>query len=132
MAPTGRHTTRRKPKVARPTAGRATAETCRGRRARWVRGRGEILATIDARARLLEGEPRRKPLGIFVSSLDPASTDIMALAGLDFVVLDGEHGRFSRADIENHVRAARLGDIVPLVRVLENAPTLIQSMLDLG
>ncbi len=73
-----------------------------------------------------------QPLGIFVSSLDPASTDIMALAGVDFVVIDGEHGRFARADIENHVRAANLGGILPFVRILENSPTLIQSVLDLG
>ncbi|MFB0875660.1 MULTISPECIES: HpcH/HpaI aldolase/citrate lyase family protein [unclassified Sphingobium] len=91
------------------------------------------MTSIIARSRLIEIMAQgRQPLGIFVSSLDPASTDIMALAGVDFVVIDGEHGRFGRADIENHVRAANLGGILPFVRILENSPTLIQSMLDLG
>ena len=73
-----------------------------------------------------------KPLGIFISSLDPASTGIVADAGFDFVVLDGEHGRMSRIEVENHVRAAEARGTVPFVRILENSQTLIQSMLDVG
>ncbi|WP_256215401.1 HpcH/HpaI aldolase family protein [Sphingobium sp. AP50] len=88
---------------------------------------------MNARSHLIELMSQgRQPVGIFVSSLDPASTDIMALAGVDFVVIDAEHGRFGRADIENHVRAANLGGILPFVRILENSPILIQSTLDLG
>lgn len=88
---------------------------------------------IDARtcflAMIARGET---PFGIFVSSLDPASTEVLASAGFDYVVLDGEHGRLGRIEVENHVRAAKLGGIVPFVRVLENSQTLIQSMLDVG
>lgn len=72
------------------------------------------------------------PLGIFISSLDPAVTDIMAAERFNYVVLDGEHGRFSRIEVENHVRAARAGGTLTFVRILENAPALIQSMLDVG
>lgn len=84
---------------------------------------------VTLRAMMDRGE---KPLGIFVSSLDPASTDIMAAAGFDYVVLDSEHGRLGRIEVENHVRAAVAGGVIPFVRVLENSPTLIQSMLDVG
>lgn len=88
---------------------------------------------IQARARLLEQMSRgEKPLGIFVSSLDPAATQIMADAEFDFVVLDAEHGRLSRFEVECHVRAAEAGGITPFVRILENSPALIQSMLDAG
>tara|TARA_B110001454_G_scaffold218389_1_gene246207 strand:+ start:1335 stop:2138 length:804 start_codon:yes stop_codon:yes gene_type:complete len=72
------------------------------------------------------------PLGIFISSLDPSVTDIMAAERFDYVVLDGEHGRFSRVEIENHVRAAKAGGTLPFVRILENSPALIQSTLDVG
>lgn len=91
------------------------------------------MPAVHANATLLAMMDRgEKPLGIFVSSLDPASTDIMAAAGFDYVVLDSEHGRLSRIEVENHVRAATAGGIIPLVRVLENSQTLIQSMLDVG
>lgn len=88
---------------------------------------------VNAKSKLFEAmETGRTPLGIFISSLDPASTDICAAAGFDYVILDGEHGRFSRVEVENHVRAARLHDCIPIVRILENSQTLIQSMLDVG
>lgn len=87
------------------------------------------------RARSTIGSPsarQPKPLGIFISSIDPATTDIVAAAGFDFVVLDTEHGRLGRVEVENHVRAADAGGIVPFVRIAENTPRWIQSMLDLG
>lgn len=88
------------------------------------------------RARSAIGDRRSagggKPLGIFISSTDPATTDIAAAAGFDFVVLDAEHGRLGRVEVENHVRAAEVSGAVPLVRVAENTPTWIQSMLDMG
>lgn len=73
-----------------------------------------------------------QPYGIFVSSIDPAVTGILGNAGFDYVVLDGEHGRNDRAYVENHVRAACNSGVVPFVRILENNPALIQSMLDVG
>jgi len=91
------------------------------------------MPAIRAKTTLLDRMVKgQTPLGIFVSSLDPAATEVLADAGFDYVVLDGEHGRLSRIEVENHVRAAEAGGIVPFVRVLENSPTLIQSMLDVG
>lgn len=91
------------------------------------------MSSITARTHFLEMiAADRKPLGIFISSLDPAMTDMMAASGFDFVLLDAEHGRFSRIEVENHVRAAERGGTVPFVRILENNPALIQSMLDVG
>lgn len=72
------------------------------------------------------------PLGIFISSIDPASTEIAGLAGYDFVLIDGEHSPLDRWAILSHVRAAEAAGVVPLVRGLESSATFIQSMLDLG
>lgn len=88
-----------------------------------------IIARSHFTAMMDRGE---KPYGIFVSSTDPTVTGILGAAGFDFVVIDGEHGRNDRNQVENHVRAANASGVVPLVRVLENNPALIQSMLDVG
>ena len=72
------------------------------------------------------------PLGIFISSTDPASTEIAGLAGFDFVMIDGEHSALDRAAVLGHVRAAEAVGVVPLVRGLEKSGSFIQSMLDLG
>lgn len=91
------------------------------------------MALFDAKTRFTAMMDRgEKPLGIFVSSLDAASTEVLADAGFDYVVLDGEHGRMSRIEVEHHVRAAEARGVAPFVRVLENSQTLIQSMLDVG
>lgn len=89
----------------------------------------DVKAKRDLFEMMARGE---KPLGIFISSLDPASTDIAAAAGFDYVVLDGEHGRLGRIEVEHHVRAALAGGTVPFVRILENSQTLIQATLDVG
>ena len=88
-----------------------------------IRARSAIGARASGGAR---------PLGIFISSIDPATTDIAATAGFDFVVLDAEHGRLGRIEVENRARAATATGAVPLVRIAENTPIWIQSMLDMG
>jgi len=74
----------------------------------------------------------KKPLGPFITSIDPAVTEIMAQSGFDFVVLDCEHGPLDKLSLLNHVRAAEACGVPALARILENSKTLIQSTLDLG
>lgn len=72
------------------------------------------------------------PLGTFITSTDPSSTLVAGAAGFDFVVVDGEHGPLDVTDKARHVVAARAEGVVPILRVLENSPALIQQVLDLG
>ena len=72
------------------------------------------------------------PLGVYLTSLDPATTEIFAAVGYDFVIVDREHGPFDNQTTLGHIRAAEAGGVIPLVRVLENSKTLIQASLDLG
>lgn len=74
----------------------------------------------------------RAPLGTFVTSTDPNSTLAAGSVGFDFVVIDGEHGPLDVSHKAQHVVAARAEGVVPIVRVLENSPALIQQTLDLG
>ncbi|ROO85656.1 4-hydroxy-2-oxoheptanedioate aldolase [Actinocorallia herbida] len=74
----------------------------------------------------------RRPVGGFVMSSDPNTTLIYGAAGCDFVVIDREHGIIDLASLIGHLRSAEAGGIVPIVRVLENNPALIQQALDSG
>jgi 4-hydroxy-2-oxoheptanedioate aldolase len=65
-------------------------------------------------------------------STDPAMTALYGVAGYDFVIIDQEHGPNDAASTIGHIRAADANGVLPLVRVLENRPTLIQKNLDLG
>ena len=65
------------------------------------------MTPIRARSALTgrPGESLPKPLRIFISSTDAATTDIVAAAGFDFVVLDAEHGRLGRVEVEGMMNA---------------------------
>ncbi|QSZ53954.1 aldolase/citrate lyase family protein [Paenarthrobacter sp. AT5] len=91
------------------------------------------MKRVNARERF-EGiiADHRTPLGTFVMSIDPAATAAVATAGVDFVVIDREHGPNDIISTANHVRAAEANGIVPIVRVLANDPTQIQATLDVG
>ncbi|WP_216870667.1 HpcH/HpaI aldolase family protein [Modestobacter excelsi] len=72
------------------------------------------------------------PAGMIVSSSDPALTEIVALAGYEFVVIDGEHAPLGPAEWVAHVRAAEARGTIPMVRVPENRAVLIQQAVDVG
>jgi 4-hydroxy-2-oxoheptanedioate aldolase len=71
-------------------------------------------------------------LGTFLEIPDPAHAEIAGLADMDFVVIDWEHGSFSREMAVHTVRAAGSTGISPVVRVGENSPLAIQEALDIG
>jgi 4-hydroxy-2-oxoheptanedioate aldolase len=79
---------------------------------------------------LLEAE---KPVfGTFNWLTGPESVEILGEAGLDFVVIDMEHGPHGHDSLPSMLRAADAAGIVPIVRVTKNEPTLILRALDLG
>jgi len=91
------------------------------------------MRRFEART-LLKGQSSggATPLGTYIMSTDPAMTALYGVAGYDFVIIDQEHGPNDTASTIGHIRAADANGVVPLVRVLENRPTLIQKNLDLG
>jgi 4-hydroxy-2-oxoheptanedioate aldolase len=74
----------------------------------------------------------KKVVGTFVKILDPAATEILALAGFDFVIFDLEHSPFDIKSLENMTRACLLGGAVPLARVTVNRPENILTAMDVG
>ncbi len=70
--------------------------------------------------------------GLWVT-LDSASITEMGVAlGLDWIVIDAEHGHLDWHDIIEHVRATVRSDTVVLVRVAELNVGLIKRVLDIG
>lgn len=70
-------------------------------------------------------------LGLFININSPTLVEIIGYSGLDFIVIDNEHGAFSDSDIEELIRAAELTNVTPIVRVSYN-PASIQKALDRG
>src|SRR5882672_3071000 len=74
----------------------------------------------------------RAVYGLWVT-LESASISEMAVAlGLDWIVVDAEHGHLDWRDILEHIRAAVRSDTVVLVRVAELSIGLIKRALDIG
>ena len=70
--------------------------------------------------------------GLWVT-LESASITEMAVAlGLDWVVIDAEHGHLDWKDINSHIAAALRSDTVVLVRIAERSTILSKRALDIG
>lgn len=65
-------------------------------------------------------------------SIIPSCTaaEIMASAGLDFIIFDMEHGPFDIKDVYDSIRAISAYNCSPLVRIPKVDVTLIQKLLD--
>lgn len=70
--------------------------------------------------------------GTFSKTSDAAVVETLGLAGLDFIILDQEHGPVSFETLQHLIRAADLAGALPLVRTQDRAPEHIGKALDLG
>ncbi|WP_313024861.1 HpcH/HpaI aldolase family protein [Pseudomonas lopnurensis] len=75
---------------------------------------------------------QRSTLGIFSKTTDSAFVEAAGLAGLDFIILDQEHGPVSLENLHHHVRAARLTNMAPIIRVRGVDAHAIGAALDTG
>lgn len=75
---------------------------------------------------------RQMTRGLWVTLEAPTITEIAVTLGLDWVVIDAEHGHLDFKEILEHIRATRNSDTVPLVRIQEIEQGLIKRVLDLG
>lgn len=71
-------------------------------------------------------------IGTFIKLTDPASVELIANAGFDFIAIDNEHTSMNRETMVNLIRAADACGIVPTVRVRENSRAQILQALDAG
>src|SRR6267154_4287543 len=81
------------------------------------------------RKRLAAGEPT---YGMWIS-MESATVSEMAVGlGLDWIVIDAEHGHLDWKEILEHIRATVRSDAVALVRIAELNSGLIKRALDIG
>src|SRR5574343_19445 len=71
-------------------------------------------------------------LGTFSKTTDSNFVEILGLNGMDFVILDMEHGFTSTETLANHIRAALYTNMLPIVRVPNPDSRYIGVALDLG
>jgi 2-keto-3-deoxy-L-rhamnonate aldolase RhmA len=71
-------------------------------------------------------------LGLWITLEAPSITEIAVALGLDWVVIDAEHGHLDWKEIAEHLRAAARSTTVALVRITELNGGLIKRVLDLG
>jgi 2-dehydro-3-deoxyglucarate aldolase/4-hydroxy-2-oxoheptanedioate aldolase len=74
----------------------------------------------------------RPAFGMWIGLESPAVTEIGVALGLDWVVIDAEHGHLDWKEIVEHIRAGVRSDTVVLVRIAELSIGLIKRALDLG
>ena len=75
----------------------------------------------------------KKPcFGVIAPTTDPTICEYVGLAGLDFYMIDGEHGAISPSDITNMIRACENVGCTALARVGDLNEKLILQYLDAG
>lgn len=81
------------------------------------------------RARLTEGET---VMGAWVMTRSPSFVELASAIGLDFVLIDLEHGALDLGDVEDLLRAVKGSATSALVRLPSHDTTLIGRVLDRG
>ena len=70
--------------------------------------------------------------GLWVTLESASITEMGVALGLDWIVVDAEHGHLDWHDVLEHVRAAVRSDTVILVRIAELNGGVIKRVLDIG
>lgn len=70
--------------------------------------------------------------GFAITLSDPQLSELVGLAGCDFVWIDGEHGAMGRSEMVNLMIGAHAGGAAAFVRVNSQDPRNIRQVLDMG
>ena len=84
---------------------------------------------VTFRDRFLDGQGL---YGTFLKTPTTHATEILGIAGYDFVVVDQEHGPFGRESTDAVLLACRAYGVGGVVRVPDSAPSSILAALDCG
>jgi 4-hydroxy-2-oxoheptanedioate aldolase len=89
-----------------------------------------MLNSNNLKKKLLSGSP---VLGTWNTLASPLVTEVLALSGLDFQIIDLEHGPFTLDKIHLHVSACEISsNCSPLVRIPSNLDWMALQALDQG
>ena len=88
-----------------------------------------IRALQAFRKKLAGGQPVH---GLWITLESPAITDLAVALGVDWLVIDAEHGALDWQEIAAHIRGAVRSETVVLVRIAERSTALAKRALDIG
>lgn len=71
-------------------------------------------------------------LGTFFNAGDMSVMECLGYTGLDFVLIDTEHGPYDTMDMMNLIRAAESTGMTPIVRIADVSHKEVQRALDCG
>jgi len=77
-------------------------------------------------------EKNKYALGTFLGVANPSVVEIMGYTGLDFVVIDTEHGPYDTMPMSDLIQAAESRGLSPLVRIADLTHKEMQRALDNG
>ena len=89
----------------------------------------KIKALKKLRNKLKSNEPI---YGLWVTLESPSITEMAVSLGMDWVLIDAEHGHLDWKDISTHISAAIRSDTVVIVRIAERSTVLSKRALDIG
>lgn len=73
-----------------------------------------------------------KPIGTFFELGSPTVAEALGRSGLDFIIVDCEHGPFEAESARDFIVAAELAGLAPLARVRETGRSALLKLLDVG
>lgn len=77
-------------------------------------------------------DQKKQVLGTFFESGSTALVECLGYTGLDFFIVDTEHGPFDVESTADFIRAAESSSLTPLVRIKEISRSAVLKMLDIG
>jgi 4-hydroxy-2-oxoheptanedioate aldolase len=87
------------------------------------------MAREGFKARLKAGRPQ---IGCYVTFPSPEVVELLAHAGMDYVILDLQHSSPDWQTLAHMIRAADAGGTSPLVRVHSRDPAILLKVLEMG
>lgn len=82
-----------------------------------------------AKAKMLSGNPA---YGYSLGLGSPLAAEILASCGIDFLLIDTQHGSFGPDAVTSSLIATAAGSAIPMARVARNDYTMIGRLLDEG
>ena len=89
----------------------------------------KIKALKKLRKKLIDNKPI---FGLWITLESPSITEMAVSLGMDWVLIDAEHGHLDWKDISTHISAAMRSDTVVIVRIAERSTVLSKRALDIG
>ena len=89
----------------------------------------ELIGQKSLKARMEEGDVL---FGTFYKFNSPQMTEMLGLAGFDFLLVDGEHSTYSYSEMQDTVRTANGVGMHAVIRVPSGLPEHVLHACDLG